>query len=230
MAFSMRRKASHYMRRKDLALEKQNSKAQIEATCPICQEPIGTKNPEGIVEGWSVLPCGHRFGSYCIKHYLRIVATERPTCPVCRQNVYHSCYHPVLPAVLKPTARGGPKVDEIIEAAPYILPEVECTECAYCLDRKTAAPASHLGRLARLRSAVSFLRIPRFKLRRPPWPRRPTQNQDTDSDSSSESDEEAASPPPLMDDGIPTPWIDPFPRPRDPEWEEWWVTKEPRGA
>ena len=227
----MRRKAGSYIRRRESVLGKQSIKVQVEATCPICQEPIGCKNPEGIVETWSVLPCGHRFGSYCIKHYLRVVATERPSCPVCRQNVYHSCYHPVLPAVVKPSSKGGPQMDEIVEAAQLILPEVQFSECGYCLARKSAEPQVRRGRLARWTSSISLAWIKVPKMRRSK-PDRDANSREGDPEAESEedagSDDETPDSPPF--NGIPTPWIDPFPRPRDHEWEKWWIAKEPRGA
>lgn len=65
-----------------------------EPTCPICQEEIGVR---GAAEGWSVLPCGHRFGALCIKRWLGTVC--RPMCPVCRTPAHHSCGHPVVPAL-----------------------------------------------------------------------------------------------------------------------------------
>ena len=231
MALTMRRKAGSYIRRRESVLGKQSVTVQVEATCPICQEPIGCKNPEGIVETWSVLPCGHRFGSYCIKHYLRVVATERPSCPVCRQNVYHSCYHPVLPAVLKPSSKGGPQMDEIVEAAQLILPEVQFSECGYCLARKSAEPPVRRGRLAKWTSTISlsWLKVPKMRRSKP---ERAANSREGDAEAESEedagSDEETPDSPPL--NGIPTPWIDPFPRPRDHEWEKWWIAKEPRGA
>ncbi|KAK3403507.1 Hus1-like protein-domain-containing protein [Sordaria brevicollis] len=67
--------------------------------CPICHEEIGSPSSEGIVETWSVLPCGHLFGSHCIKHYIQMVAYDRPQCPICRYSLVHGCGHPVLPAL-----------------------------------------------------------------------------------------------------------------------------------
>ncbi|KAJ4302139.1 Checkpoint protein hus1 [Collariella sp. IMI 366227] len=82
--------------------DKQTPTVYTEASCPICQEPIGVRNAEGVTERWSTLPCGHRFGSYCIKYYLGIAADEQPPCPICRTPAYHDeCGHPVLPTVLK---------------------------------------------------------------------------------------------------------------------------------
>ncbi len=52
----------------------------------------------------------------------------------------------------------------------------------------------------------------------------------TEDEPAAEGDDPNISSPLPVDIGIPTPWIDPFPRPRDPEWEDWWVAKEPRGA
>ncbi|KAK4467074.1 hypothetical protein QBC42DRAFT_960 [Cladorrhinum samala] len=81
--------------------ERKTVEPETDPACPICQEPVGQKTPEGNTETWSELPCGHRFGSTCIKQYLGIVAEERPQCPICRQKAYHACDHPVLPVVLK---------------------------------------------------------------------------------------------------------------------------------
>ena len=75
--------------------------------CPICQEPVGRPTPEGVVEGWSKLPCGHRFGSHCIKRWLGMAAAEKPCCPVCRRSACHSCGHPVLPVIVTAEAEEG---------------------------------------------------------------------------------------------------------------------------
>ncbi|KAK1766145.1 hypothetical protein QBC33DRAFT_109605 [Phialemonium atrogriseum] len=83
--------------------------------CPICQEPVGRPTPEGVTEAWSRLPCGHRFGSVCIKRWLGLVADERPACPVCRRTATHLCGHPAVPVVIvggsgdakPPLRRGG---------------------------------------------------------------------------------------------------------------------------
>jgi hypothetical protein len=75
--------------------------------CPICQEPVGHRTPEGKLESWSRLPCGHKFGSHCIKHWLGILTTgERPCCPICRRNAAYICGHPVLPEPV-PTSPGA---------------------------------------------------------------------------------------------------------------------------
>jgi hypothetical protein len=84
-----------------------NSAALIDVSCPICQETVSKPTPDGIVESWSLLPCGHKFGSHCIKHWLGLVA-EKPCCPVCRKDAFFSCGHPVLPVVMsKDEARKG---------------------------------------------------------------------------------------------------------------------------
>ena len=36
---------------------------------------------DGLVDSWSVTPCGHEFCGDCIEHALR----TKPRCPVCRQ-------------------------------------------------------------------------------------------------------------------------------------------------
>lgn len=77
--------------------------------CPICQEPVGRPTPEGVTEAWSSLPCGHRFGSVCIKRWLGLVADERPACPVCRRTATHMCGHPAVPVVIAGGSGGAVK-------------------------------------------------------------------------------------------------------------------------
>lgn len=72
----------------------------LDPACAICQVDVGTKSPEGVRETWSITPCGHVFGSVCIKRYLAI--TDKPLCPVCRTDLFHTCSHPVLPASYDP--------------------------------------------------------------------------------------------------------------------------------
>jgi RING finger family protein len=73
-------------------------RAVEEDRCSICQESIGVPAADGTVEGWSRLPCGHRFGSLCVKRWFGLSPT--PTCPICRRSAAHRCGHPVLPDVL----------------------------------------------------------------------------------------------------------------------------------
>ncbi|KAK3901494.1 Hus1-like protein-domain-containing protein [Staphylotrichum tortipilum] len=103
--------------------------------CPICQEPVGTRTPEGVREGWSMLPCGHVFGDFCIKRYLAIAADDQPVCPMCRHVAYHDvCGHPVLPFLLR--ADGG-HPDLVVDAAgrkcpPLGVDALSSTSCGYC--------------------------------------------------------------------------------------------------
>ncbi|KAI1311526.1 hypothetical protein F5Y03DRAFT_309028 [Xylaria venustula] len=71
--------------------------------CPICHDPVGATNPEGILEEWVHLNCGHKFGTHCIQTWLQESAERdpysTPTCPICRTAAKHHCGHPiVLPA------------------------------------------------------------------------------------------------------------------------------------
>ncbi|KAI0020280.1 hypothetical protein F4780DRAFT_375804 [Xylariomycetidae sp. FL0641] len=71
--------------------------------CPICHDPVGAITPEGIVESWATLHCGHKFGSHCLQTWLEeSVARDQitnPSCPVCRAVAKHaSCGHPISPA------------------------------------------------------------------------------------------------------------------------------------
>jgi len=69
-----------------------------EGRCSICQETIGNPLPDGVIETWAMLPCGHAFGSFCIKTWLGLA--EQPSCPVCRRDMQHACGHPCLPRVV----------------------------------------------------------------------------------------------------------------------------------
>ncbi|KAI1419322.1 hypothetical protein F5Y12DRAFT_267508 [Xylaria sp. FL1777] len=68
--------------------------------CPICHDPVGVTNPEGILESWVHLHCGHKFGTHCIQTWLQESAERDPhsipTCPICRTAARHPCGHPVI--------------------------------------------------------------------------------------------------------------------------------------
>lgn len=250
MSAITKRKSRQYVGKKDAVLDKLGVKTQVEATCPICQEPIGSKNPEGITEGWSLLPCGHRFGSYCIKHYLNVVAEDRPSCPVCRQIAYHLCGHPVLPVLLKPN---GSKADKIVESADLLVEEMKNSLCAFCLSPKNEqrllgliATRAEPGSDSRWKSLVGWSKILAFTKRRK-MSRRSRRFPDQDpapvptlvapaSQNTSQTALPTLSlqpqPGSLARDGSgwTGPWIDPFPKARDHEWEKWWKQQEPVGA
>ncbi|EJT74053.1 hypothetical protein GGTG_07902 [Gaeumannomyces tritici R3-111a-1] len=86
------------------------------SACPICQESVGEPTADGITETWASLPCGHAFGSGCIKTWLAI--TDHPTCPICRLSMAHSCRHPVLPLLEPPPNRFGSNSAAARVAAP----------------------------------------------------------------------------------------------------------------
>ncbi|XXH00578.1 hypothetical protein Hte_006926 [Hypoxylon texense] len=69
--------------------------------CPICHDPVGLANPEGIVEAWTQLHCGHRFGTHCIQTWLQESLNRdpnaSPSCPICRATAKHPCGHLVSP-------------------------------------------------------------------------------------------------------------------------------------
>ncbi|KAL2255898.1 hypothetical protein VTK26DRAFT_2511 [Humicola hyalothermophila] len=118
--------------------ENQSAAVEVEATCPICQESVGERKPDGTVEGWSVLPCGHSFGSHCIKHYLGITAAGRPLCPMCRKAVSHRCGHPTLPVVVRlpsPEANRKTTSPPLMEQAHLATHEALLSlPCGYCLE------------------------------------------------------------------------------------------------
>ncbi|KAI1444845.1 hypothetical protein F5Y02DRAFT_145567 [Annulohypoxylon stygium] len=69
--------------------------------CPICHDPVGLLNPEGIIESWTSLHCGHRFGTHCIQTWLQESInrdqTANPSCPICRTTAKHPCGHLISP-------------------------------------------------------------------------------------------------------------------------------------
>ncbi|KAI0169627.1 hypothetical protein GGR52DRAFT_475341 [Hypoxylon sp. FL1284] len=69
--------------------------------CPICHDPVGLANPEGLVEAWTKLYCGHRFGTRCIQTWLQESVNRdpsaSPSCPICRATAKHPCGHLVSP-------------------------------------------------------------------------------------------------------------------------------------
>lgn len=178
---------------------------ETEATpCPICQEPVGSPSPEGTIEGWSVLPCGHRFGSRCIKYYLGLVADERPSCPICRLPAHHRCDHPVLPALLD-AHKAGPQKNIPAEERAVGTRKAQATLCGYCLVLD-ASGRRYRKPTARWKTPIRWL-VQRLTTRR------------TNRSNG------------LDDDGVwRGPWVDKWPRPRDPEWERWWNGQAPCGA
>ncbi|KAI1124370.1 hypothetical protein F5Y10DRAFT_269133 [Nemania abortiva] len=68
--------------------------------CPICHDPVGVSNPEGICESWVHLHCKHKFGTHCIQTWLQESAERdphsTPSCPICRTTAKHPCGHPVV--------------------------------------------------------------------------------------------------------------------------------------
>lgn len=180
---------------------------EIEAACPICQESVGEQNPDGITEGWSILPCGHRFGSHCLKKYLRIVAGDRPTCPICRQLAYHGCGHPVLPALI--TSKPGER-KRSAEAKDFFEAGVLTKHCGYCRPRQEWPTPRRSG----LKRVASWLVAgPKKLLKR------------------NRRNRGIAGGPLLLPWGDGNgPYIDPFPRERDPQWEIWWDQQAPNTA
>lgn len=135
-------KARHFTKDtaiKDACPEKErqrNTNVYIDAACPICQEPVGQSTPEGKIESWSRLPCGHKFGSHCIKHWLGLVADDRPCCPMCRQNASHLCGHPVLPELITHNRRTTSDIDKRTRGSDM----VQFTNCVFCTRYDTVKP------------------------------------------------------------------------------------------
>ncbi|KAK4159343.1 hypothetical protein QBC43DRAFT_222137 [Cladorrhinum sp. PSN259] len=158
---------SYHIKEKSGILESEKKVIEPESdpACPICQEPVGQKNPDGTTETWSELPCGHRFGSSCIKKYLGIVAEEHPQCPICRERAYHSCNHPVLPVILKGDGTGKQKQakSDMNKNRPVEL--LEYSLCDYCKQTYTVGGNRRLGIWGRFYRVLS-LRAMRIRIQR----------------------------------------------------------------
>ncbi|KAK0739661.1 hypothetical protein B0T21DRAFT_363048 [Apiosordaria backusii] len=179
--------------------EKQIDTTDPESSCPICTDPIGTKNPEGAVEGWSELPCGHRFGSHCIKHYLGIVADDRPACPICRQVAHHQCGHPVVPMLCGGTAS---KPRKPVMQSKITIKDLGWKVCGYCETARGGQRKVVKNSLWRLpfRTIANALN---------PRRRREMRRQQ-----------------PLFPSYRPPRWVPPAAM-RDPGWEKWWKAQAP---
>ncbi|KAI1480220.1 hypothetical protein F4774DRAFT_87126 [Daldinia eschscholtzii] len=80
---------------------KKQSPPELPEECPICHDPVGIANPEGIVEAWTKLHCGHKFGTHCIQTWLQESINRdpniNPSCPICRSTAKHPCGHLISP-------------------------------------------------------------------------------------------------------------------------------------
>ncbi|OBT48237.1 hypothetical protein VE00_01045 [Pseudogymnoascus sp. WSF 3629] len=81
--------------------------------CAICREYTEIPRPDigsaaGKIETMASLPCGHRFGHYCLLEWLDQEVGQ--SCPLCRSMPIHSeCGHAVIPALASeaPPSRKG---------------------------------------------------------------------------------------------------------------------------
>ncbi|KAL2135364.1 hypothetical protein VTI74DRAFT_8890 [Chaetomium olivicolor] len=204
--------------------DKQISTTHVEAVCPICQEPIGVRNAEGITERWSMLPCGHHFGSFCIKHYLAIAADEQPPCPICRSPAFHDeCGHPVLPTVLeshdthRDLVKTNSRNSDPLKGDDSSLPSL----CNYC--------QMHMDGGVQLAN-LDLLELPKWK--KPfvsLWRSMPFNKEKRQVETSSVREKILRN---RRRRENPQNWEGPYidVRERDPEWERWWKNQAPRGA
>lgn len=182
--------------------EKKIETPDPEASCPICTDLVGTENQEGTTETWSELPCGHRFGSHCIKHYLGIVADNRPTCPICRQKAYHSCGHPVLPM---PCVGTVSKLKKATTKHKTALGDLGWKSCGYC--DQARVQAGYMVKRSRLWRPFRYIADALN-------PRRRRENR-----------RQAPQYPPY----VPGLWGQPdLARARDSGWERWWKAQAPQ--
>jgi HUS1 checkpoint protein len=223
--------------------DRQLATVQIEdTTCLICQETVGARSPEGVTEVWSMLPCGHSFGSHCIKTYLGIAADEHPLCPICRHAAFHEpCGHPVLPFVLGPD---GTHRDLVTDASGKVFPpireeDLKALSCRYCMgvEESVVLPLDkHSAAVAKLKRPFVWLRDRMPLLRR----KRTDILADAGLAVQETSDEEDRR---LTRQEARTrrrtqaydenghwngPWVDV--QTKDTEWEKWWSEQVPRGA
>lgn len=119
-----------------------------DAACPICQQTVGSKTPDGIVETWSTLPCGHSFGAHCLKSWLGLA--EQPSCPVCRRDMVHTCGHPVLPT---PAGKGRLQKKRKTNKQEPSLSQT----CQYCVAAQRRNPRRGLFSRVALGSASKLL-------------------------------------------------------------------------
>jgi len=217
--------------------EKHPSTIQIEdKSCPICQEPVGTRNAEGIKEGWSMLPCGHRFGSHCIKRYLGITADESPLCPMCRHVAYHdACGHPVLPFLLK---SDGTHPDLITDSSGNTHPprgdELMTMSCEYCQPRdenKTRPRGRRLSRVSTYtwKKPLGWLRAVLPMARQRSQSQSPSRETPAGADQRLSRQQARARRRTQIHAAVwEGPWMDV--QSRDLDWENWWKEQAPRGA
>ncbi len=118
--------------------------------CSICHFIVGTKTPEDIVEAWAILPCGHRFGSYCVKVWLGMSIDA--VCPICRRKMVHACGHPTLPRPSAPPPKDEPDPQPEDEEAGDGCKECE-DDCVFETDEDIESAGA--GRHCRTHKQVS---------------------------------------------------------------------------
>lgn len=132
---------------KEKQVEQSEEEDPADKMCPICHEEIGSPSSEGIVETWSMVPCGHMFGSHCIKHYIQMVAYDRPQCPICRYSLVHGCGHPVLPALFVTEGHNAAKVNKArIRALATTSMQYNCAYCTEMIARGNRVVSARHGR------------------------------------------------------------------------------------
>lgn len=193
-----------------------------------------------------MLPCGHRFGSYCIKRYLSLTADEEPLCPICRHVAYHdACGHPVLPFLLN---SDGTHPDLIIDESGNVRPpnsgeDLLTAPCEYCRlleeeeQQVELSSGKNTGRLATIKKPLRWLRelVPFARRRRLQVLLAASENLNEEEASSSATNQRLTRQEMRMRRRMPVnnatwegPWVDV--QTRDVEWEKWWTAQAPRGV
>lgn len=130
--------------------------------CPICHDEVGTPQEErdGHAESWLYLPCGHRFGSLCLYHWM-IDGAFDGRCPLCRRNVHASCGHFFVPRSRR-LSEG--EAAWFATSTPHDRPVADM--CAFCIHRAGIVPHDDPRKATKSEAGLYFLE--QANSRRPP--------------------------------------------------------------
>jgi RING finger family protein len=131
--------------------------------CPICHEEVGTpqEHRDGYAESWLYLPCGHRFGSLCLYHWI-IDGAFDGRCPLCRRNVQSSCGHFFVPRARRLTPH---ETAWFATSTPHDRPVADM--CAFCIHRaRDLVPRDDPRKATKSQAGLYFLE--QANSRRPP--------------------------------------------------------------
>jgi len=124
----------------DTGADENGEYVKLDLTCTICLTSK-LEVPEYVrahdrsdseeVEGLTVLPCGHFFGSWCLEKWLRRVDRREnyPHCPLCRFELVYRCGHYLPPRVYDTSEKRKQQI-------PLTLPEHGAipARCGMCFE------------------------------------------------------------------------------------------------